>query len=130
MPSDDAAVSAFAPREALGSYFGIANVAWGMGKGADNLAGGSLMQYTLSSQVLWLLWALYAALGLTTGALYLLAGRLQPVEPETRVTEILLFRPGQPDPRLRSDTASLIWPGQRQEEAWAKTKPSHGRRVW
>lgn len=101
MPTADSAVSSFASPEALGSYFGIATVAWGLGEGLGNLAGGSLMQYALASGRLWLPWALYAATGLGVGALYL-AIRERRVPSPVEGSRIQLYRPGQPAPRIQS----------------------------
>lgn len=101
MPTADAAVSTFATREALGSYFGIATVAWGLGEGIGNLVGGSLMQLSLTRGPLWLPWALYAAVGLAVGGLYAMLARRQRVQPAAEAARIQLFRPGQPSPRIQ-----------------------------
>lgn len=101
MPTADSAVSTFASKEALGSYFGIATVAWGLGEGIGNLAGGGLMQYALSTRAVWIPWALYAIIGLVTGGLYLLLGRslrASETPPPAQATRIQVLRPGQPTP--------------------------------
>lgn len=106
MPTSDAAVSIFATRKALGSYFGIATVAWGLGEGLGNLAGGSLMQYALTTGTHWLPWTLYAAGGIAVGGLYLLLGRRRP-QPQAHAAHIGLFRPGQPSPHIQAGARSV-----------------------
>lgn len=116
MPTADASVSAFARKESVGSYFGIATVAWGLGEGLGSLAGGGLMQYALATRLLWMPWALYALVGLLVSGLYLLLGRgaqrtsLPGEEEEARAASIQLFRPGYPAP-----TEGLIHLGSRSE---------------
>ncbi|MFZ5826269.1 MAG: MFS transporter [Bacillota bacterium] len=101
MPTADSAVSSFARKGALGSYFGIATVAWGLGEGVGSLVGGGLMQYALATRAVWVPWALYAVAGLAVAGLFLVLGRAfrrtDTVAP-AEAARIQLFRSGQPAP--------------------------------
>ncbi|HWI61331.1 MAG TPA: MFS transporter [Symbiobacteriaceae bacterium] len=105
MPTVDTTVSLMAPAASVGSYFGIASFAWGLGEGIGNLAGGGLMQYALGQGRLGLPWAVYAGAGLGVGALFYAlgrwlgaAGRLGTPAPEAAPRKVQVFRPGQPAP--------------------------------
>ena len=98
MPMVDTAISTMAPADAVGSYFGMASFAWGLGEGIGNLAGGGLMQFALGRGRLALPFIVYAATGLGVGLLFVALGpwiaarrRLPPPRP-------LIYRPGQPVP--------------------------------
>ncbi|MFZ5814381.1 MAG: MFS transporter [Bacillota bacterium] len=106
MPTADSVVSTLAPKEMLGSYYGLATVVWGLGEGVGNLVGGSLMQYGLATRRIWLPWAVYALAALAVSGLYLVLGRhLQrraapgPERP-AQALRAQLTRPGQPAPRI------------------------------
>jgi MFS family permease len=75
LPTVDSAVSLMAPAAAVGSYFGMASFAWGLGEGVGNLAGGGLMQYALGQGALSLPWVVYAVVGVAIGGLFLALGR-------------------------------------------------------
>ncbi|HYF76608.1 MAG TPA: MFS transporter [Symbiobacteriaceae bacterium] len=75
LPTVDSAVSLMAPAAAVGSYFGMASFAWGLGEGVGNLAGGGLMQYALGRGQLGLPWVIYAVVGVAIGGLFLALGR-------------------------------------------------------
>lgn len=105
MPTVDTAVSLMAPANAVGSYFGMASFAWGLGEGIGNLTGGGLMQYALGSGRLGLPWAIYAVAGAGVGALFFLlgrwvaaSGRIRPAEAEAGAVarNVQVYRPGQP----------------------------------
>ncbi|HYF95942.1 MAG TPA: MFS transporter [Symbiobacteriaceae bacterium] len=99
MPSVDAAVSAMAPEAAVGSYFGMASFAWGLGEGIGNLAGGGLMQFALGSGRLGLPWLIYGAVGPGVGLLFFaLGGWIAARRRAAARPKPLLYRPGQPVP--------------------------------
>lgn len=102
LPTADSAVSLMAREGAVGSYFGMATLAWGLGEGLGSLTGGALMQYALRSGRIGLPWATFAVAGLGVAGLYWAlrrwtALRLQLRKPEDQ-TRVQVFRPGQPAP--------------------------------
>jgi MFS family permease len=100
LPTSDTAVSLMAREGAVGSYFGVASFAWGLGEGLGNLTGGALMQYTLRSGRLALPWALYAGAGLAVGVLFFGLRRwtaLQEQQPAA-ARKVPVYRPGHPVP--------------------------------
>lgn len=103
MPTVDSTVSLMAPAGAVGSYFGVASFAWGLGEGVGNLIGGALMQYALGRGRPGLPWGVYFAAGLAIaglyrwfGALAARRGRLGAAPGPTGQAEV--FRPGYPVP--------------------------------
>ncbi|HYG58376.1 MAG TPA: MFS transporter [Symbiobacteriaceae bacterium] len=121
MPTVDSTVSLMATAEAVGSYFGVASFAWGLGEGLGNLAGGALMQVALSGGRIGLPWAVYGAAGLAVGSLFGLLGRwgaararLTPVTPaaEAAARRIQVYRPGHPV----TDDAAITLGGRPGEE--------------
>jgi MFS family permease len=114
LPTVDTTVSTMAAAGAVGSYFGLASFAWGLGEGVGNLTGGALMQYALGRGPRALPWVSYAAAGLAVAGLYRAFGarakaRLEPAEavsPGTPASPaapaakpaIRVYRPGQPAP--------------------------------
>jgi MFS family permease len=98
MPTVDTTVSQMAPAAAVGSYFGVASFAWGLGEGVGNLAGGELMGFALSSGRLGLPWALYAGTGLVVGGLYWALARVRKPATQPPEAKPLVFRPGLPTP--------------------------------
>lgn len=104
LPTVDSTVSLMARGGAVGSYFGIASFAWGLGEGLGNLSGGALMGYGFQTGRLTLPWLTYAIASAGVGAMYLALrgwtamrrslGEVKPAE----VTRPQLFRPGYPAP--------------------------------
>jgi MFS family permease len=70
VPTADTTVSQMVRAGAVGSYFGIASFAWGLGEGIGNLTGGALMQFALRSGHLYVPWVAYGVFGLAVGGLY------------------------------------------------------------
>jgi MFS family permease len=116
MPTVDSTVSLMAPAAAVGSYFGVASLAWGLGEGVGSLAGGGLMQYALGSGRTGLPWVVYAGAGAGIAGLFLALGRwvgaaggaqggAPTVSPATAAPgKMQVYRPGHPVPdedRLR-----------------------------
>ena len=102
MPVTDTAVSLLAQPGAVGSYFGVASFAWGLGETAGNLAGGALMEYALGSGLVRLPWAVYGAVGAAILGLCLalrrwreLDRRLQPASAAAGAP-VQVYRPEQP----------------------------------
>lgn len=116
LPTADSTVSLMARAGAVGSYFGIASFAWGLGEGLGSLAGGALMQFSLSTGRMMVPWSVYAAAGLVIAGGYMalrrwprLQRQLEQTTPET-AAKVRLFRPGHPAPndglRLGGSVAS------------------------
>ncbi|HWI53118.1 MAG TPA: MFS transporter [Symbiobacteriaceae bacterium] len=123
MPTVDTAVSLMAPEAAIGSYFGLASFAWGLGEGIGNLTGGGLMQYALGRGRLGLPWAVYAGAGLAVGFLFWALGRWvaatgrlgRPVVASATAAasgKVQVYRPGQPVP----DEDALVLGGFRSDD--------------
>lgn len=104
LPTADSTVSLMARGGAVGSYFGIASFAWGLGEGLGSLVGGGLMQYALGGGWAGLPWATYAVAGAAIGGLYaglrMWLGRRTPTAAPTPTParQIHIHRPGFPAP--------------------------------
>jgi MFS family permease len=116
LPTVDSTVSLMASAGAVGSYFGVASFAWGLGEGVGNLAGGALMQHALGTGRPGLPWPIYAGVGFGVAVLFALAGRwltaggrLKPPVPGAATASdpasqpaaakrLQVYRPGQPAP--------------------------------
>lgn len=131
MPTADAAVSTFAGRGSIGSYFGIATVAWGLGEGVGNLVGGRAIQAGLARPGLLWPWAGYAAGGLLIAGLYFGMRRWAPRElaAETGLAEPRLAALAQAEPSLAEPQAARpsvrmptpaahAWPAVQAEPEW------------
>lgn len=99
LPTADSTVSLMARGGAMGSYFGIASFAWGLGEGLGSLAGGGLMQYALGGGSDSLPWVTYAVTGAAIAGLYgvlrfWLDARLKPPGPAAKRVQV--YRPGLP----------------------------------
>lgn len=70
LPTADRLVALMARPGAEAACFGIATFAWGLGEGLGSAGGGALMQHALAGGRPHLPWALYAAAGLLTAALF------------------------------------------------------------
>ncbi|HLN62394.1 MAG TPA: hypothetical protein VK464_12655, partial [Symbiobacteriaceae bacterium] len=99
MPTVDSTVSTMAREGAVGSYFGVASFAWGLGEGLGNLTGGALMQYALGAGRPRLPWPIYTGVGVGLAVLYkLVVGRRATTAPPGTGGVVQVYRPGQPAP--------------------------------
>lgn len=104
LPTADSTVSLMARAGAVGSYFGIASFAWGLGEGLGSLTGGALMQYSLRTGRLMVPWTAYAIAGLVIAGGYTALRRWPRLQRQLEQTspgaaqKVRLFRPGHPAP--------------------------------
>lgn len=105
LPSSDSAVALMARKGAVGAYFGLASLSWGLGEGIGVLAGGWLMGYALNNGLAGSLpWIAYAATGVIIGGLLWAASRWRALQEELRpatageMATIQVFRAGHPTP--------------------------------
>lgn len=96
VPTSDSIVSAMARPEAIGAYFGMATLAWGLGEAFGAWLGGLGMEFSFRTGLLWLPWAVAAAAGGVIGAVFLVLRLVQPVRSETP-KPVLFDRPSAQD---------------------------------
>jgi MFS family permease len=105
LPTVDSTVSQMAAAGAVGSYFGLASFAWGLGEGVGNLTGGALMEYALGRGRPGLPWGVYAAAALAVAGLWRAFGAWAPARlgpapaPGDGTRQVQVLRPGQPVPQ-------------------------------
>lgn len=80
LPTSDAVVSTMARPGAVGSYFAVATLAWGLGEAFGVWVGGLAMEFSLERGTLWLPWAIAAGAGGVIALLFLALSGVAPVE--------------------------------------------------
>lgn len=96
VPTSDAVVSAMARPGAVGSYFALATLAWGLGEAFGVWSGGLVMEFSLGTGKLWLPWAIAAGAGGITALLFLALSGVAPVERGTP-RQVVFDRPSPQD---------------------------------